>query len=285
MKTNESVNLKTTLQHDNVFVKNEIVPLSGISGLPSRRGLDRVIISDGEIVNVVSNSYGHLPNEKFFDEVERKLFESGVAYIKRSINRNNRSFAIDYILSDDRWLVIVNNGNDRLRPMLRFTNSYDGSCKTSGHFGFYREVCANGLHIAQSVVGFSVKHKGNIAQVIIPEIRSLVDQFMRNEFYSLHKKFEVLAEKSIQDLTGFVKITADHFKLFQYECSSKNISPSVNARLVIDRIQKESSLLNAEPNVWHGYNAFNAVLHDKLKKTFAEQRKLDALLFEYFLNT
>ena len=79
MKTNESVNLKTTLQHDNVFVKNEIVPLSGISGLPSRRGLDRVIISAGEIVNVVSNSYGHLPNQKFFAEVERKLFESGVA--------------------------------------------------------------------------------------------------------------------------------------------------------------------------------------------------------------
>ena len=71
----------------------------------------------------------------------------------RSINRDNRSFAVDYILSDENWIVKVKNVNDKLRPMLRFTNSYDGSCRTSGHFGFFREVCSNGLHIAQSEIG------------------------------------------------------------------------------------------------------------------------------------
>lgn len=59
MKTNESINLKRQLQNDNVFVKNEIIQLSEIAGLPSRKGLDKVIISENQIVNVVSNSYGH----------------------------------------------------------------------------------------------------------------------------------------------------------------------------------------------------------------------------------
>lgn len=147
-----------------------------------------------------------LPNERFFHEVEEKLIEVRVAYITRSINRSNRSFAIDYILSDDNWVVKVKNGKDILRPMLRFTNSYDGSCKTSGYFGFYREVCTNGLHIAQSTIGFSAKHKENIVQVIIPEIKSLVDKFMNNEFYSLDQKFEVLAERPIKDLSRLVKL-------------------------------------------------------------------------------
>lgn len=209
MKNNESINLKNQLQSDNVFVKSELISLSSLTGLATRKGLEKAIISENQIVNVVSNAYGHLPNEKFFYEVEAKLIDAGLTFINRSINRVNRSFAVDYILSDDNWVVAVKNSNDKLRPMLRFTNSYDGSCKTSGHFGFYREVCTNGLHIAQSTFCFSVKHKGDIAQVIIPEIKMLVDKFMNNEFYSLHSKFEVLAERPIKDLEDFVKVTAE----------------------------------------------------------------------------
>lgn len=283
MKNNESINLKKELQNDNVFVKSDLISLASLTNLSTRKGLEKAIVSENQIVNVVSSSYGHLPNEKFFYEVEAKLIEAGIAYTTRSINRENRSFAVDYILSDNNWVVAVKNGNDKLRPMLRFTNSYDGSCKTSGHFGFYREVCTNGLHIAQSTIGFSVKHKGNIAQVIIPEIKLLIAKFLNNEFYSLHRKFEVLAERPIKDLNEFVKITAEHFKLFQFECSKTNASPSINARLVIDIIRKESSLLDSEPTLWHGYNAFNAVLHTKLKKTFEAQKRLDEQLFDHLL--
>lgn len=199
MKNNEmieSANLKNELQNDNVFVKQQIVSLSSLTGLRSRRGLEKAIVSEGRVVNVVSKYYGHLPNEKFFYEVEAKLIEAGIDYITRSINRDNRSFAVDYILSDDNWIVKVKNGNDRLRPMLRFTNSYDGSCKTSGYFGFFREVCSNGLHTVESQIGFGVKHRGDIVEVVIPEIKAMIERFLNNEFYSIHKRFEVLAEKT-----------------------------------------------------------------------------------------
>lgn len=281
--TNLRINFKAAIQQDNVFVNSELVSLSQITGMPVRKGLEKAVVSEGEIVNVVSNSCGHLPNEKFFYNVESKLIDADIKYQVRSINRDNRSFAVDYILSDDSYIIKIKNGMDKIRPMLRFVNSYDGSCKTSGHFGFFREVCANGLHIATSEIGFSVKHKGDIAEVVLPEISILVKKFMDNEFYSLHKKFEVLAERPIKDLKGFVKYTCEKLDLFQYQASEKNPEPSLNARMVIDIINRESAQLNTAPNLWLGYNAFNEVLHGKLKKTFEAQKKIDGKIFDTLL--
>lgn len=280
---NQSINLKGTLRNDNVFITSEVKSLELITGMPTRRGLDRAIISEGEIVNVVSKSYGHLPNEDFYYEVERKLIDADIYYATRSINRENRSFAVDYILQDERYHINVKNGNDKIRPMLRFTNSYDGSCKTTGHFGFFREVCSNGLHVAHSNIGFSVKHRGDVAQIVIPEVRAIVDKFMDNEYYSIHRKFEVLAERPITDLKDFVKITAEKLDLFKFEASDSNPLPSLNARMVIDIVNREAKQLNTAPNMWLGYNAFNEVLHDKLKKTFEAQRNLDAKLLDTIL--
>jgi hypothetical protein len=277
---NENINFKNTLQNDNVFVTSKVVSLADITGMTTRKGLEKAVISAGQIVNVVSNSYGHLPNENFFAEVEANLIKSDINYVSRSINRDNRSFAVDYILSDENLIVKVKNGLDKIRPMLRFTNSYDGSNKTSGHFGFFREVCSNGLHVATSQIGFSVKHRGEIASIVIPEIHSLVRKFMDNEFYSIHRKFEVLAERPIANIEEFVKITANNLNLFQFESSEKNPDPSLNARLVMDTIGKESRLLNTAPNLWLGYNAFNELLHNKLKKTFEAQKNIDAKLLE-----
>ena len=274
------------LQQDNVFVKSEIKDLSQLTRLPTRRGLEKAVISEGEIVNVVSDSYGHLPNEKFFYDTEQKLIEAGINYNVRSINRNNRSFAIDYILNDPSYFINVSSGitkyPDKLQPMLRFTNSYDGSCKTSGHIAIYRQVCSNGLHaIANTDIGFSVKHRGDILEIVFPEIRELVKKFMDNQYFSLQKKFEVLAETPLKDVNGFVKLTAEKLKLFQYESSEKNPDPSLNARLVMESIYRESSLLGDRPNLWLAYNGFNEVLHGKLKKTFEAQKQLDAKLFDH----
>jgi hypothetical protein len=281
-----NINLKNgvTQINDDVFPTNSIVSLSDLLKMPTRKGLEKAIISNGEIVNVVSDSYGHLPNEKFFAEVEAKLINADVEYITRSINRDNRSFAVDYILNDERYAVTIKNGLDKIRPMLRFTNSYDGSCKTSGHFGFFREVCSNGLHVAHSTIGFSVKHRGSIAEIVLPEIGNIVHKFMDNEFYTIQRKFEQMAATPIFDINQFVKDTAKATGLFKYEASEKNPEPSLNAKLVIEYMERERLLLNEQrSNLWIGYNAFNELLHGKLKKTFEAQKKEDSKLFDYVL--
>lgn len=273
-------NILANSRQDNVLVDSSIVPLESLTGMASRRGLENAIICENQIVNVVSNSYGHLPNEKFFLGVEEKLIDADIYYQQRSINRDNRSFVVDYILADDRYKVAVKGEQDILRPMLRFVNSYDGSCKTSGSFGFWRKVCDNGLHVAQTHIGFSVKHSGAIADIVMPKLDEIVSKFMDNEFYSLKRKFEVLAERPVYNLEDYVKFTAKTSGLFKYESSDKNPEPSANARFVYDVIERETKLLNTRPNQWIVYNAFNELLHGKLKKTFDQQRTLDERLFE-----
>ena len=268
------------LQKDNVFNPNKIINLSTLLGMPTRKGLEHGVVSNGILVNCVSNGYGHLPNEIFFGEVERRLNAANIKYVTRSTNRDDRSFSVDYILNDESYVVKVKNTTDRILPMISFTNSYDGSNKTSGHFGYFREVCTNGLHIAQTKIGFSAKHKGNIIDISMNGIELMVNKFMENEYYTLSKKFEVLAETVIKDLEGFVKLTADKLNLFKFEKSKENAEPSLNARMVLEIMKNEEVLFGTAPTLWTGYNAFNELLHTKLKKSFDKQAEIDAILFD-----
>ncbi len=282
--TKEMAYINKPLQNDNVFVTSEVVDFAALTGMKVRKGYEKAIISEGEIVNIVSDSYGHLPNENYFMEVETKLIDAGVEFNKRSINKNNRSFAVDYILNDESYVVKVKgNQKDKIVPMLRFTNSYDGSNKTTGHFGFFREICTNGLHIAQTKVGFGVRHSGNIEGIVLPEIDNLIETFFSNEYYQLSKKFEVLGDCQIKDLDKFVKAVADKTKVFKFEKSDKNPDASLNATTVMDTIRNEAAILGTNPNLWLGYNAFNAILHDKFDKGFEIAKNFDTLIFNSVL--
>ncbi|CDF80283.1 conserved hypothetical protein (DUF932) [Formosa agariphila KMM 3901] len=266
------------LQQDDIFVPSEMTALESLIQMPSRRGLENVIISNGKVVNVVSNSYGHIPNELFFKKAETMLEDADLKFHKRSINRNDRSFITDFIIEDTNQFK-VKNDDDLILPMLRFKNSYDGSEKTSGHFGFYRKVCSNGLHVSQAEIAFSIKHNRNNTELIMPRLNRLFEKFLDNEFYTIIHKFNSMKDIKIIDTEAFVKSVLERDKLFRYECSDKNDNPSKKSREVIEVLNYEAMLLNEEPNLWLGYNAFNAVLHRTLKKSFSQQEKWDKTLF------
>lgn len=267
------------LQQDNIFVSSENKSLQSITQIPSRKGLENVIISNGKIVNVVSNRYGHIPNELFFKEAEKMLLEANLSYHKQTINRADRSFITDFIIEDEN-LFSVKNKEDTILPMLRFKNSYDGSEKTAGHFGFYRKICSNGLHIAQTEVGFSLRHSKNNTHMIMPKLRLLFNKFLDNEYYTIVHKFNKMKEIEIIDTKKFVQQILEQTALFRYECSDANENPSKKSRAIIEIIESEAILLHEPPNLWLGYNAFNNILHNSLKKSFSQQEKLDKKLFE-----
>jgi hypothetical protein len=269
----------SNLQQDEIFVPSEMKSLKSLTRIESRRGLENAIISNGKIVNVVSNSYGHVPNELFFKKAEEMLTDAGLNYQKRTINRNDRSFITDFIIDDNNQFS-VKNEKDLILPMLRFKNSYDGSEKTSGHFGFYREVCSNGLHVSQAEIEFSIKHSKNNTDLIMPRLNNLFDKFLDNEFYTITKKFDRMREFEIIDTKEFVKEILESTKLFRYECSDKNNDPSKKSREILEILDNEALLLDEKPNLWIGYNAFNQMLHNTLKKSFSQQERLDKKLFD-----
>jgi len=267
------------LVKDEVFVKSQIKSLKELTNLETRKGMDNAVISNGKIVNVVSNSYGHVPNEVFFKKAEQMLIDEGINYQKQTINKNDRAFTTDFIIDDEKQFS-VNNDKDVILPMLRFTNSYDGSEKTSGHFGFYRKVCSNGLHISKTKVEFSIRHTKNNTNLIMPKLEGLFTKFLDNEFYTIVRKFNKMKEFKLIDTKEFVRQVLEETKLFKYECSDKNSDPSKKSREVLEILNNEAILLNEVPNLWLGYNAFNSVLHGTMKKTFSKQEQLDSVLFE-----
>ncbi len=267
------------LQQDDIFVPNEMTSLASITGMESRKGLENAIISNGKIVNVVSNSYGHIPNELFFKKAEQLLVDAQLKYSKRAINRDDRSFITDFIIEDKNQFTLKNESG-RILPMLRFKNSYDGREKTSGHFGFYREVCTNGLHVSNAQIDFSIKHTKNNTELVLPKLNGLFEKFLDNEYYEINRKFKELEEIVLIDTRAFVKEILEKTKLFRYESSDKNDNPSKKARELLDLIAIEGNDWYETPTLWDGYNAFNWMLHNTLQKTFSQQEKLDKIVFD-----
>lgn len=272
------------LRCDNVYPELKVI--QGIDFVEkfgaTRQGWDKAILVNDTLVNLVGKSYGVLPNIDFFGEIEKKLLEKDVNTMVRSINRDNRSFCVDHILSDERYAVTVKNSKDEIRPMMSFTTSYDGSTKTQGVFGLFRTVCQNGLHVATTQIGFSMKHRSDIIEVVLPEIDTLIQKFMDNEFYEIKKKFQVLAETPIKDIYGYVKMVCNETGIFQYEKSEENDAPSKKAEMIVDTIRREARLLGEEPNYWLGYNSINSHIFTS-KKGFTSQYDWDSKIFDYHM--
>ncbi len=273
------------LQKDDIFPDSKLVNLTDFFINPETivdSSHAKAIVVNSEIVHVVSDAYGHLPNENFFLEAERKLIDADINYATRTINRKNRSFIADYILNDSSYHVSLKGaGGDKIAPMMRFHNSYNGRAAWAS-FGFFRGICLNGLMATKMKIGFKVQHREGIVDVVMPKIDELIVKFLDNEYYTLMKKFEVLAERPLESIEGFVAVTAQELGLFNYAISEKNPEPSKAARFVMETINREADTLGARPSLWLGYNAFNEYIH-KSGQHFLGQKQKDAELFEKIL--
>lgn len=269
------------LENDNVFVGGHLLSMENLTGFKPKKGLEKVLVINGEIINVVSNQWGWLRNEEFFGAIEEKLTGAGISFDRRSINRDNKTFRVDYILNDESFHInIKGNKKDLIKPMISATSSYDNTISPSGHIGLFRRICSNGNHVTETELDFRIRRRANITELYIEKIEETIAHFMENEFYSLHKKFEVLAESPISDVEGFVKYTLGKTGLFKYAKSEKNPDvASAGAQFVIDVINAEATELKTKPNLWLGYNAFNEYIHTQNEKVFTLQEEADKKIF------
>lgn len=282
----KSVYLNKTNQDDNVYGKVEIVKTADLLGMPTASKISQTVISNGKAVGTCSPSYGLLTNNDFFGKMEHELIEEGIGYNRRSFNKNDSKFYVDYVLNDDSKVIIVNDQknsgvDDTIVPMIRLTNSYDGSLKTAGYLGFFRKVCENGLHMTHTQIEFSVKHtKGNM-DVFIPKIDDLVKKFLDNEMFTIKDKIEKMKTHFIDEkqIYKWIEELSTQEKVFRFDKSDKNTDPSLNATLIHDIVIRDSLNTGVEPNAWLMYSAFNELIHGKLNKNFVVQKALDTNVF------
>lgn len=273
-------NSRKPLSQDNVYTDVKLVSTKELTGLQSTSRLANVVISNDKLVNVVSDRYALIENQQLYTAVEERLINADVEYKTSSYNKNDCSFAVDYILSNGTQRI---GDKDIIQPLFRFTNSYDGTCKTQGTFGLFRQVCSNGLHIAVSEIEFNFKHTKNNASILMPRLDELIKHYLDTEYYQLNKKINHLSEVVI-DPELFTKDLCNRSKLFSYEKNKRNDDVSEYANRVIQTILTEASILDVEPSAWLGYNAFNEVLHNELNYTFNVKQEKDAELFNIVYN-
>ena len=264
----------------NVYPSVAKLGLNQISDYSGVGKCSHVILSNGKVVQTCSSTYGLLKNEAFFKPFEEKMNSEGIAFKAIYKNVEDCQFTADYILEGE---LSVKTKADTIQPKIRLINSYDGSCKTMGFLGFYRQVCSNGLHALRYEVDFKLKHtEGNIA-LALPSLRDMLDKYQATEGVKIVRRFQVLAEVAVpaRDLQDFVKGVINSAGLFKFEKSDKNTDPSLNAQFVLDVIAKESRNLQTVPNRWIVYNALNEWLFNDQRnsKTEAMRTETDAKLF------
>jgi hypothetical protein len=275
---------------NNVFVNATMMPLETVlcQDMALKVGSDsinNVIISNGKIVNLVSDSYGFIKNQDFFGGFEEILKSEHIKYEMVQKNYADRQFTVDYILEGE---LFVNSkfaekykNSDMIKPKLRLTNSYDGKVNLAGYFGFFRQVCSNGLHVSTNDLAFNIRKTKKNLEIVFPSMTEMLENYKKNDMVKIFRKFEVLAEKTIkkEELNHIIKNLSTN--IFMFEKSEKNHEPSINANFVLDVIARESDLLKVKPNAWIVYNAMNELIYsdDRNKKTDSQRRSLDVNLF------
>ena len=301
-----SLFLNREVQNDNVYGQVEMLKTADyFGGKEVASKMSNVIVSNDKVVHFCSPTYGLLQNNDFFGKMEHELIEENIGYKRRSFNHNDSRFSVDYVLDDDSKVIVVNDQkqsgvDDTLVPMIRLTNSYDGSMKTAGYLGFFRKVCHNGLHMTTTQLEFKVKHtKGNM-ELFIPNIEELVKRFLDNEVYTIKDKIEKMKtflidekhlDKWIKDLAQQERVWVDNGEKRYLERLDKatkegkdlskvvGASESPNVGVVRDILLRDANNTGVEPNAWLVYSAFNEFIHSNTNPVFEKNKDVDTRVF------
>jgi hypothetical protein len=283
---NVSFSLKNELRQDNIFPDTKVIPMEEFNpyGYKGASGNNYVIVSNEKVVSCISHKDRFLDNVDFFAKIEENLINADIDYKLRTINKNDCSFRMDVILNDPKYVVnLKTNQDDTIKPMMSFINSYDGTAKTSGFFGYLRQVCINGLNLSNLEISFSKKKKIGIKEEITFDINETIKSFMDNENFTIVQKIETLDNVKVSDLNELIKNICDETKVFRYEKSDKNPDPSLNADIVKNVIESEAKEFGKAVTYWDVYNGFNAILTKKFEKPINDEIKLDQKVFNTLL--
>ena len=222
-----------------------MIELSKVCEYPSIDGITHAILSNGKIVNIVSDNYGFISNKDFFGRFESILQAEHIGYTAKYKNINDCQFTVDYLL-DGHFNVnekATKYLKDEIKPKIRLTNSFDGKVKLAGYFGFFRQVCENGLHVMRDELAFSVRRNAGNIGLVFPNMRDMLESYKANEMVSIIRKFEDLSNLQIKprDLQDVLKDIATTTKVFQFEKSAKNAEPSLNAEFVLNVVAREKN--------------------------------------------
>ena len=285
-ETNNKTVSKRIITTNVLEVNSSMMELAKICDYPAIDGISHAILSNGKIVNVVSDNYGYISNKDFFGKFEQILKDQHIGFKATYKNVNDCQFTVDYLL-DGHFNVnekATKYMKDGIQPKIRLTNSFDGKVKLAGYFGFFRQVCENGLHVMKDELAFSVRRNAGNIGLVFPNMREMLESYKENEMVTIIRKFEDLSNLQInpRDLQDVVRAIAEKTGVFQFEKSKTNAEAGINGEFVLNVIANEKDKLQLVPNGWLVYNAFNEWIYSEERnvKNDSERKNLDVKTFE-----
>ena len=209
------------------------------------------------LLNVCSDIYELVENEKIFPAIETILRTAGIEFEVTYKMIDFSRFYADYTLKVGG--VSVGNRKDKIFPIIRVTHSYNGLLKYKITFGWFRLICTNGL-----VVPVEGKEEQNISIVgkhtkqILESLKTLLEKvktFTKNtDKYS--EKFEVMADRSVKNWEDRI-----------IEVMAASGVGKRGFTQIAERVNFESEkLYDGKVNDWLLYNGFNYHIFNAVTK-------------------
>lgn len=230
------------------------------------------------VVNDCSKGYALIPNSDLFPQLEELLKEKGFNFTKTYKVRNEAEFTIQYRLIDESFIVNApekykgkKGQNDSIMPLLEIHHSYNSRFIFNLNYGFFREICSNGMWGLKYEGNIGLSHSvGNIEKIFDRTI--LQTELFLAEADKLKQQYDELNGRIIsnyKDRINFIMNQTGVLKSWEQE--------------ITELVETEAKLLNTPVTDWLIYNGFNSQLNHNEEITMSDRDKVktDRKIFDF----
>jgi len=239
------------MEMKHLFFEVEKVPTLDLiegAGTPLSN-INHAIVGNGKIINFCSENYGLVPNRRIYDEFMAFFKAQGInAKFSGKAFRNSR-FELNFTLEDYPREIVK---GDRIYPVVRVLNSYDGTQKYQSHVQVMREICSNGLTalVAEKVLKF-LHTPQMVGSMGLEATLGSITEFL--EVYDdVEETFLELTEYSVDSIENRIE-----------EISEAVSFPKHLMEFAIETAQEEISKFGLPKTDWLVYNAMNFQLNHR----------------------
>jgi len=245
------------------------------------------------LLNQCSNIYKLIPNADVFPNIEKVLDDNGIEYTVEYSHINHVRFYADYKITDKNYGYTMKGTNDKIMPMLRVQHSYNGLTKYRIIFGFFRQVCSNGLTIAiEEMKRFNLVIVGKHTEQIIrsfDKLNEMLVYFGANAHMisgAITAKYDKLGGVWVAKPEDRLKEVLEATKIIIVENNKFNTMNDIMSRISLEA-NKDNLGYDGKVNNWLIYNGINQYLNDNNRNIATPETRMekDSKVLEYMLAT
>lgn len=227
------------------------------------------------IVNVTSDIFKLIPITEIVGPIE-ELLGKNFDYFARYRHSDYCRFFIDYVIASPQ--EVKDGDGDIILPKIRLQYGYAGDVRYDFWFGFYRQICTNGMTVLKSVDAHlkSKSTRKRLPEVALHESLDVLVRFVENA-EEFKKQYILLGDRAVENLEDRIKEVAAATKF-----------PKGLVTAAVERAELEVKMYGYDPSDWTVYNGLNYILNhewEALKMQEWNRQLLDVNILTHLLES